>query len=814
MTSDADALQVSGVTALAVSASFVGGSIITGSGETVTAVGFKISSVGVLTGVTLTVRVIVAGVNSDTTIDATRLTTSGNGWHFITLATPVVMTAAATCGIQFSASTASRVTLLRDTATGNNNWNKILVLNDSVAPSTNDTLYIAGRITSTGGSNTLVTSTIVMDSTFTATSLFVGNGGIFDWTTNSLTFTVAGNWGVYAGGSLTWGRSGTRLTGTFAVNASSAAQFLMEWLDGATIAIYGTVISNDFVIPLTSTAASGQAHALLAATPDWTAGQQVVYSSSAAQGNCELMTISSRSTNDITHTGNFSFNHHVRARTGTVSGTVVIQEVAKACLLERGFTFTCSGAGSWYGTIYGAVAVTLQDVSFQKYGSSTAAKLGLYVEVTTGGSFTADNCSFQVHSLASSSCIPCGVVRINVGYTITNCLFVNAAGALASTHAINLNTQTSSTNTITDCMFLGRSTSAGGTAVYFLNDYAGSTTMSGCEIWGFSVGLNFSTSTALSAGTNSFTSCAFWACLYAVELTNLYTAAANSVVGSITLQSCTCVSAITASLFLYAESALYYQQNIHVIDCDVLGVRNLVWVSVLNALLIEFRDCTCEDLTAAVTGVVFLDILRSGRLSLINCDFRTAATYLVSYTTTSGYPPYYGGALIDFTDLVTNVAASNLMHVGRQPVMGDHAITVCNSTMNSVSVPYLGRVQGGAITTTTSTYSGTGTCPRLTPDSTNPTSNPFRFSAVIPKLAAAYTVSFKTKRDASLNGVVTAKLYDRGKLLTSSVLTVSASWDAQSVPVSGATVRASYPTLVLEFTGTAGYLDVDTISVA
>lgn len=800
-----NALQTDGTTNSLLSTTPTGVGNITGAGETVTALGLRVSSIASagISGVTLSVRVRNAtdNINNDFTYSLDSFV-SGAGWVFLTLGAGVVLTAGKTWVIQLSASTASRIGFTRTATTGD--WNRVLVTTSTGTPANSDSLWVGGRVSTSPSTTTQATASY--EASLSLALLQVTSGGIVNWQTNSLTMTVSGNVTVNSGGQLLIGTSSSGISGELRFPAATAAQYGLIATDFATVKIFGSTIASKYVIPLASTANSGQNTITLAEASGWSTGQQVLLTSTQAQASSQVLTISSVSSANVTFTGNLTAAADVRTR-----GThVTVSEAAKACLLTRGFLIDCTGAGSWFSNLYGPNTIEMREVFWRGAGGSGT---GGEMEVSSPGTASVTKCSF-LSDLAVAVQLGALSARLCSGYTISECIFASPASNLAYT-GIGLSSTFDSNTSISKCIFGCRS--IGNTAhISATSTHGGNVEISECEFYGGvatrgAVDLNSSTSE--SAGEFLVRDSFFGATYNPLRYRNY--AATGPIAGSVKMLSCNIVGVVNANCLGVWVSATSQFAPVFVESCKFLGVRNVIYQDSTSGTKVIVSNCQFENLTIADNGVLRVNTLRDGFFRFEGCSFWTSNTPAVQFVTSPGSSQYNYGVDVKFVGCsFTGITADSVLEAARYPVLGARKVAVERCSFGGTSSRYREEVQGGTITTTTSTFSGSGACLRLIPLSTNPAYEPMSSTIVLPTLATSFTVSFKAKH-TGLNGTVTARVLLDDEVFGTQSIDVTTSWADYSVSASGLpSGGAVFPRLVIALTGTTGLLDVDSIAVS
>ena len=649
-------------------------------------------------------------------------------------------------------------------------------------------------------------------------SLIVNNGASLSWTSNSLTMTLSGSLFIFPGSSFTIGTSLSPVAGKIEfTNGSTLGLNAFSVFGPCTFNIYGSDVSSNYVINLASTAASGQPNAVLVSAPDWVNGQEVAYTSSSAVNGSEVETVSSVSSNTVTNAANFNFAHAVQT-VGTVSP---VQDVAKACLMNRGFVVcnTTGSTGSWFGSIYGVVTCNWDNVYFKDQGANVAtvglvpSKNGWIVDITSGGSFTVDNCSFYPSSQSSTVGISAenSATRLGTDYTITNCLFVSRSTAfpfaIIRKGAIGVNT------TISGCVAMCTATTTNGYAFVTRNDNSANINISNCFSYGFPALLNRNDNAANGIGTITVDNCfSVGAGFY---LASLLYASDAFILGNTTISNCIAINNLVSTAFAAVSFRGITTTNHTISSCNFIGFNRYFYTESSVEGGTTFDDCIFEDddrdsQTSIMVGV-------GGRPNSVfkNCYFYTNQDGAFLGVNWSTLPLYSGGSFyfrdcsfndndegFNFVDPINYFAGffATLENCVLRPVGND------NITINRTYVKM------GFATVSTDTFSGSGKSIALSPSPTNEVTYPFRYQFLLPTPATNFTVNFKTK-SYGLDGTVVAYIQNAFGVVTQSTLTVSSGWDSQSINVTGLAAYTEVFNLTIELTGTSGYIVIDDITV-
>ena len=809
-----NALQTTGLVSAGATGTFIGTPSITGAGETITAIGLESSGVGVLTGVTITLRMrnVTDGINIDYVYDASLLTTGGRAWHFFSLGDGLVLTAGKTWSLQIAANIASRVFLLRAPTAGD--WNRIFVTDADATLAPSDTVYIGGRLSTEGS---IANTSMIVDSSLSLTSLIVTNGGSLNWTANNLTLTLAGNLLVFSGSSFTIGTALSPVAGLIEFSNTIMGEDAFSVYGPSTFNIYGTDVSSNYVIDLAETANSGQADAVLASAPDWVNGQLVTYTSSRTTIASETRTVSSVSGNTVTNTTNFSNIHDVRV-VGTYSP---VQDTAKACLMNRGFVVANASAatGSWYGSVYGDVTCNWDTVFFRDFGANVTAsgivpsKFGWTVDITSGGSFTVDNCSFFIINQTNVSAINSenSAVRLGTTYTITNCLAVfrtSVTGFLIRNGAPGSNT------ILNNCIMISTTINNGGYLYYARLNNGANVSMDNCYSYGSLYTVYRTEASTIVLGTFTMSNC-FSVGLGFYYGGNIYTTSGVNpfVIGDTTISNCIAINRIgTSGPAAFNVGGII--NTYHTIDsCKFIGFNRYHYGTHVVEPGTLFTNCIFEDDTVTSQNSILVGTNASPNVAFENCYFYTTLINQSFVTLNWTNIPIYSSGRFLFKDCSFNGDGSQFVTLASLRFFNGYNASLENclfrDTGDTITRTY---VKMGTATVSNDTFSGSGSSVALTPYSVNEPAFPFNYQFLLPTKETDFTINFKTK-SYGLDGTVTAYVRNAFGVVAQSTLTVSSDWDSQSIVVSTGGSYTESLKLTIELTGTTGYLVIDDVTV-
>jgi hypothetical protein len=808
-----NAYQITGTTSTAVSTTPVTHTAFLGAGETVTAIGLELTGVAVLTGVTLTLRVrnTTDGVNTDYTFNAeTSLSTGGRGWYFFSLGpTGQVFTLNKSWQVQVFSNTASRISLARTATAGD--WNRLFVTNAETTFATGDILFISGRVTT----STLLSTSYLVNSSISLASLFINNYSELNWTANNLTMTVSGNLVIFSGGSFIVGGAGP-VAGLIEFSNTTAGEDAFSAYGPCTFIIEGSDISSNYNINLASTANASQAAAVLASAPDWTAGRTVVYTTSRGTGG-EVRTISTVSGTTVTNTTNFAVIHDVR----TVGTYTTINDTAIACLMDRGFVVgnTSAATGTWYGSVYGPATCSWTNVYFRDYGANAItsglipSKYGWVIDITEGGLFSAINCSFYTSAQTNTSCILSenSTTRKSTGYSIDSCLFVSRTSASVS---LIINGADNAYHTFSNCIAINATIASTNSCYLTRSSNSGNVSITDFKTFGYYNLIQRNEATTGNLGAITVENC--FHCGYGFYTSTNAATSGSFSVGNVSISNCTALNRVSNLGTAAVRLDTINQPLITLQLCKFLGYSRYFYGTETVSRTVLFDQCHFEDDSVASQTPILIGATQRPYVAFKSCFFYTTfANQSFILANWSNYPVYSnkaGGRLM-FQSCSFNGDGSLFLTLVTSKYFYGYTATLENCLFRDSGATISGQfVKMGKVLNSTDTFSGTGTSVAITPTSNNDGDFPFRYQFALPTITTgALTVNFKTK-SYSLNGSVAAYIENDFGVLTQSFLTVSSSWNSQSLSTTLSSTCKEALYLTLELYGNTGYLVVDEIT--
>jgi hypothetical protein len=812
----AGALSTGGLITYNMNQSSLASNSFVGAGETVTAIGINIGGWSGVSGLTLTLDVLntTDSVGNQSFTYPASLLVGARNWCFFSLGdSGKVFTAGKSWAFRFSINSAvGNLWVMRGNGSGD--WNRMYVTNNEVTPTSADILYLGGRLLP-NPVGIIQPISMIINNSISLAGLDINNGASLRWTANNLTLTCSGNISVNAGSEFTIGTPVSPVTGYIDfVNGTSLGFNAFTAYGPSTFNIYGADVSSNYVIDLASTANVGQANAVLTSAPDWVAGDDVVYTSSRTNIASEVEVVSSVTGNTVTNAAPFNFIHDVTTR-GTYSP---VPDIAKACLMKRGFVVrNASGStGSWFGNLFGPVTCNWDNVYFRDFGANFGAttslpsRTGWIVDITAGGSFIIDNCSFYPAAQLNVVCMTSenSSARLSTDYTITNCLYVSRT---ANNAFLVKNGALGSNTTVSGCIAICTAAGSIGSAFFTRTSHSGNMNISNCFAYGFPSFLSRNDASATGVGTMTVDSCfSVGAGFYLVN--NIYSSG-TFVLNSTTISNCIAINRIlnNALAAVICGGITSVLQTIS--SCKFIGFNRYYYNSGSLEAGTTFDNCVFEDDTIASASQILVGANGKPNATFKNCYFNTtyanASILFIAWNTL----PLYSEGKFYFRDCSFNGDGSTFVPTTSLKYFAGFFATLENCTFRTgnttVNRTY---VKMGIVAPSTDTFSGTGKSFELTPSSVNEATYPLRHEFLLVTSATNITISFKTK-SYGLNGTVKAYVGNAFGVLSQSTLTVSSGWDSQSISVTGLAAYSEILNLALELTGTSGYLVVDDVQV-
>lgn len=485
---DSQAASTASTTSYVYSAVFQPGAV------TVDGVGVKIAArAGSPTG-TFTVQLYnntAAAEVANVVINVSDIDTNGeaNGWYFFKF-TPALLIVANDYKIGIRSSTASQVTLYRNSTAGN--WSRMVRETANQAPAAGDRLFIMGEWTAAGA---VTTRTITMDSTAATDygdastsdntpSLSVGKSGTLTWGTTAATnylLRVSGYVDVRSGGTWNMGTSGTPMPR----NSSAVLEFdcaadgdfgFVAW-GGSTVNIYGlsrTVSKEIYKCKLNTDEAAAQTVLGVDTDTGWLDADEIAIAPTArtySQYEKRTMTGAATAT-EITVTAGLTNAHSgtspTQAEVILLTRNVKIRSVTSTLMTFCRFDNTAVVAAQWVEFYYmGGTAADEQGVVIKTTTGSCNLQYcsfhdfeawGVYINASTANNITLSN---NVLYLMNSSA---GASRFGVGYasvttqtsnTISNNTLIGFLGTTSAGFDIGDANGTFTNNTATGCQGRG-----------------------------------------------------------------------------------------------------------------------------------------------------------------------------------------------------------------------------------------------------------------------------------------------------------------------------------------------------------------------
>jgi hypothetical protein len=813
----ANALQNTGVTAATLTPTFVAmPNSFVGAGETLTAIGLEVGALGAITDVTITIRLrnTTDGINTDYTYNALYLIEAGGrGWNFFSLGAGQVLTAGKSWQIQISANISSRISLYRLGATVGD-WNRIFVTNTNATYASGDSLYLGGRLGTIAEPQYAASTSFIMNSSITLANLFINNFATLRWTSNGLKLTITGNLFVFCNSVFTIGEAGSPVSGSIEFTNTTFGQNAFSVFGPCNFNIYGSDVSSNYNIDLASTANAGQANAVLTSAPDWINGQQVVYTSSRGTAASEIRTVNSVSGNTVTSTANFTNIHDVR----TVGTYSQVQDTAKACLMDRGFTVgnTLSSTGSWFGSIYGPVYCNWDTVFFKDQGANVGttgvvpSKYGWVVDIVQDGFFTVDNCSFYPSSQTNT----CGIwsennaTRLATTYSITNCLMVSRT----TTNGAFLFIKGVDSYTISGCITICTAANTG-YAFITRNDNSASVDISNCFSYGFAAFINRTEAATNGVNIVTINNC-FCIGTGFYFSANIYPTGSIFYLRNTTISNCIAINRISAG-----TAAVYFvgvTSVAHIINsCKFIGFNRYFYTTAPLQEQTTFNDCVFEDDTVASQNSILIGVGARPVTTFNNCYFSTTfANQSIIALSWSNLPLYSGGSLY-FKSCSFNGNGDLFVTLTSLKYFAGFTATLESCLFRgSGSTLTRNYVKMGTATVSTDTFTGNGKSVILTPYSINEIEYPFKYQFLLPTTATNFTINFKVKSEGEQIAAFAYVENAFGRVATFYVGNDNISaWYSKSLSVTGLSAYTEALNLTIEILNSAGYLVIDDITV-
>lgn len=438
---DSEAGSTASTTSLVYSSTFTPGAI------TVDGIAVKIARRTASPSGTVTVGLYLnAGsvLVDSATINATDIanTLSGSsynrGWVFFKFSSSQTLLAATAYKVGFVTSSSGTVTLYRNATAGN--WSRMLRTTTTQAPASGDQLHIIGEWTAAATSTSF---TVTMNNTASTSfgptvsggppqGITIGNKGTLTCETSASTAYVLkfkGVFGVYDGGTLNLGTSGTPIPSTSSLDiimdSVANVDTGFSWVQGSTINIYGyPKFTTTFKSYLNTDEAIASTVLGIADTTGWENNDEIcIATTTATASQCEKRTISTvDSSTQVTISAGLTYAHSgtspTQAEVGNLTRNVKIHGIGTNA---PSTSTTLQG----YIVIDATAIVTIRYCEFYYLGSNTTNKRCIEIATTTG-TFSMEYCSVYNGWITGSS------VRVTSssgsGISISHNIFYNLNG--------------------------------------------------------------------------------------------------------------------------------------------------------------------------------------------------------------------------------------------------------------------------------------------------------------------------------------------------------------------------------------------------
>lgn len=435
-TADATSLLVSSANNTNLTTSYVASSTFTPGAITIDGIAIwvntRLGATGTISVALDQATVTVAG--TEVTIDVADIPADGNCWVLFKFAAPVLLLAATAYSVKAKTSSATQVNLFRNATA--NNWSRLLRTTTTGAPGAADNLYVLGEKT---GSGAQTTRTVTMDDAAAGATVYgqidISAGGTMTYGTTAATayfLKIAGDMNVRAGGTLNLGTAGTPMpassSGVLEFNCGSNAQFGLLLKAGGVLVGYGNAIANVKAKLDADAAATATALTTDVAT-GWKNGDEIAIApTTRTAGQAEKKSLSA----DAVGTGLTT-----AALTNAHSGS----GATKAALINLTRNVKIRGVSASlqaYIVVEDKSSFTIHYVEIYQMGSNDSTKLGLRVNSASAGSvLDIQFCSWHdfAVSLSGVNFQPATTIAIaivvshNVSYSISrsHVLFTDAA---------------------------------------------------------------------------------------------------------------------------------------------------------------------------------------------------------------------------------------------------------------------------------------------------------------------------------------------------------------------------------------------------
>jgi len=360
-----------------------------------------------VTGTTVTIN--ISDLPSASSVNST-----GIGWTFLKLASPVTLVAGKSYCVRFLTSSASQVSYYYTTTS--NNPIRALVTTTNQAPAAGDTLLVAGSYT---GAGTSTTAAVTMNDTSGTTY-----GSILISAKGSLTYGTASstNYRLVTNSSITIGKGGTfsigstgspfpaTSTATIEVGGSNAIT-----VDGGVFAVYGDTGRIPTAKLVADVALGATASTISSSSSGWKNGDFIaVPSTTRTAADAEVITLSADASGA-------TLSHSAYAAAHGGNATTLVQ--ATVCNLTRNVKIfaTVLSAPTYITVIGDDPTLILYNVQMFGIGGASAAvnsAITMNANLATAGTIDVQYCS--IYQNPSSLGINAVYVASNANFTLFN----------------------------------------------------------------------------------------------------------------------------------------------------------------------------------------------------------------------------------------------------------------------------------------------------------------------------------------------------------------------------------------------------------
>ncbi len=371
---------------------------------------------------------------------------SEGGWFYFKFATPQLLIALKNYVVRATlSSTSTAVSLATDGSA--NNWQRILVLNTVLAPTTGDNMHVVGTFDGTTNPATVTPITVTQNSTAATdygdaatnaytSALEISKGGTLTWSTNvAAILRLSGMLKVYSGGIYNQGTVATPIARGSSAQLEFDAQadngVYMQVMNGGTAILQGlsrTINKNIEQTLLTANLGAAGVQSTVADDTGWLTGDEIGIAPTAKTASeVDVVALSGGA-------GASTLDH--AAVTYAHLGTTASKHQAEVVLLTRNCIVKSVSTTNMTSMRILAGAIVDADWALFRYmGSGTNTPAAIQMETTTG----TVNFAYCITRDSDGSAWRCDAVTLAGGTVTINHCVAFKWGVVSTSYGLSLN---------------------------------------------------------------------------------------------------------------------------------------------------------------------------------------------------------------------------------------------------------------------------------------------------------------------------------------------------------------------------------------